>query len=80
MTGSATTANPAEVGQATRELVDIVTRAQRLGFCRWRVATALGAHRTNSRSASTSPAAHDPDIRSSSTSLSSSRTSTARLH
>ncbi len=43
MTGSATTADPAEVGQATRELVDIVTRAQRLGFCRWRVATALGA-------------------------------------
>jgi len=43
MTGSATTADPAEVGQATRELVDVVTRAQRLGFCRWRVATALGA-------------------------------------
>jgi len=43
MTGSATTEDPAEVGQATRELVDIVTRAQRLGFCRWRVATALGA-------------------------------------
>ena len=43
MTGSATTADPAEVGQATRDLVDIVTRAQRLGFCRWRVATALGA-------------------------------------
>ena len=43
MTGSATTGDPAEVGQATRELVDIVTRAQRLGFCRWRVATALGA-------------------------------------
>ena len=43
MTGSAATADPAEVGQATRELVDIVTRAQRLGFCRWRVATALGA-------------------------------------
>jgi len=43
MTGSATTANPAAVGQATRELVDIVTQAQRLGFCRWRVATALGA-------------------------------------
>jgi len=43
MTGSATTGDPAEVGQATRELVDIVARAQRLGFCRWRVATALGA-------------------------------------
>ena len=43
MTGSATTGDPADVGQATRELVDIVTRAQRLGFCRWRVATALGA-------------------------------------
>lgn len=43
MTGSAATADPAEVGQATRELVDIVTRAQRIGFCRWRVATALGA-------------------------------------
>ena len=43
MTGSATAADPAEVGQATRELIDIVTRAQRLGFCRWRVATALGA-------------------------------------
>jgi len=42
MTGAATT-DPAEVGQATRDLVDIVTRAQRLGFCRWRVATALGA-------------------------------------
>lgn len=43
MTESATTADAAAVGQATRELVDIVTRAQRLGFCRWRVATALGA-------------------------------------
>jgi len=43
MTGSATTADHAEVGQATRELVDIVTRAHRFGFCRWRVATALGA-------------------------------------
>jgi hypothetical protein len=43
MTGSATTADHAEVGQATRERVDIVTRAQRLGFCRWRVATARGA-------------------------------------
>ena len=42
MTGSHH-ADPAEVGQATRELVDVVTRAQRLGFCRWRVATALGA-------------------------------------
>jgi len=43
MTGSATTAVPAAVGQVTRELVEIVTLAQRLGFCRWRVATALGA-------------------------------------
>ena len=43
MTGLATTADPAEVGQVTRDLVDIVTQAQRLGFCRWRVATALGA-------------------------------------
>jgi len=43
MTGAATTADHAEVDQATRELVDIVARAQRLGFCRWRVATALGA-------------------------------------
>ena len=29
MTGSATTADPAEVGQVTRDLVDIVTQAQR---------------------------------------------------
>jgi anti-anti-sigma factor len=43
MTGSATTADPAEAGQAAHELVDIVTRAQRFGFCRLRVATALGA-------------------------------------
>ena len=43
MTGPATAADPAEVGQATHDLVDVVTRAQRLGFCRWRVATALGA-------------------------------------
>ena len=43
MTGSATTADHAEVDQSTRELLDIVTWAQRLGFCRWRVATALGA-------------------------------------
>ncbi|MBA3327200.1 MAG: hypothetical protein H0T43_02730 [Solirubrobacterales bacterium] len=42
MTGSATTADHAEVGQATRDLFDILTRAQRLGFCHWRVATALG--------------------------------------
>ena len=36
---------PAELvqgGPVTSELVDIVTRAYRLGFCRWRVATALG--------------------------------------
>ena len=43
MTASATAPDHAEVDQSTRELLDIVTRAQRLGFCRWRVATALGA-------------------------------------
>lgn len=35
-------AEPVDVGAATSEVVDIVTRAYGLGFCRWRVATALG--------------------------------------
>jgi len=35
------TTGPAD--QARAELVAIVKRSQRLGFCRWRVATALGA-------------------------------------
>lgn len=33
----------AAAGHARTELVDIVKRSHRLGFCRWRVATALGA-------------------------------------
>ncbi|MBA3745999.1 MAG: hypothetical protein H0W96_00685 [Solirubrobacterales bacterium] len=45
MTGSAPTANHEEVSAATSELVDVVTRAYRLGFCRWRIATALDASR-----------------------------------
>jgi len=36
-------AEPVQVGAAASELVDIVARAYRVGFCRWRVATALGA-------------------------------------
>jgi len=43
MTGSAPTDEHAELGALASELIDIVTRAHRLGFCRWRVATALGA-------------------------------------
>lgn len=33
----------APAAQARTELIDIVHRSHRLGFCRWRVATALGA-------------------------------------
>ncbi len=41
-TESVPPAEPVQLGAATSELVDIVTRAYQLGFCRWRVATALG--------------------------------------
>ncbi len=40
-TASVPPAEPVQLGAATSELVDIVTRAYRRGFCRWRVATAL---------------------------------------
>ena len=73
MTGSAATSEHAELGEAIRELVDIVARADRLGFCRWRVATALGASPHELALIEHIPAAHGPDTRSSSTTIRSSR-------
>jgi len=42
-TASVPPAEPVQLGAGTSELVDVVIRAYRRGFCRWRVATALGA-------------------------------------